>query len=84
MPKRRARRPDKRATGTHPATQSQALERAASIAGRDAVVVHDSQGRTERPALPDDEGIDYSDIPDVGDDDAYWTGGQVGPVVPAK
>ena len=35
-------------------------------------------------ARPDAEGIDYSDIPDVGDDDAYWTGGQIGPVLPVK
>lgn len=32
----------------------------------------------------DDEAIDYSDIPDVGDDDAYWTGGRVGPVLPVR
>jgi hypothetical protein len=32
-------------------------------------------------AAPDDEGIDYSDIPDVGEDAAYWTGGHVGPVL---
>ena len=32
----------------------------------------------------EDEGIDYSDIPDVGDDDAYWTGGRVGPVLATK
>ncbi len=35
-------------------------------------------------AFPDDESIDYSEIPDVGDDEAYWKGGRVGPVVPAK
>ena len=31
----------------------------------------------------EDEGIDYSDLPGVGDDDAYWTGGRIGPVLPA-
>ena len=30
-----------------------------------------------------DEGIDYSDLPSLGDDDAYWTGGRIGPVVPS-
>ncbi|HEX2324476.1 MAG TPA: hypothetical protein VHQ00_03700 [Chloroflexota bacterium] len=31
----------------------------------------------------EDEGIDYSDLPSLGDDDAYWTGGRIGPVLPA-
>jgi hypothetical protein len=32
-----------------------------------------------RPAAPPAE-----DIPDVGDNDAYWTGGRVGPVLPRE
>jgi hypothetical protein len=33
---------------------------------------------------PDDEGIDYSDLPDLGDDAAFWTGGRIGPVLPPR
>jgi hypothetical protein len=38
--------------------------------------------RQERSPDDEDEGIDDSDIPDVGGDDAYWTGGRIGPVLP--
>jgi hypothetical protein len=41
--------------------------------------------RTAAPPVPlDEEGIDYSDIPDTGDDENYWRGGQVGSVLVAK
>jgi hypothetical protein len=51
----------------------------------DLLVVVEAKARSRRPPADDgDEGIDYSDLPPLGDDDAYWTGGRIGPVLPGE
>ena len=86
MPKRRARRPARPRTDQDEQAGKYNIQIGRNIHGvavgshQRAEVVFDRPA----PAPPDSEGIDYSDIPDVGDDDAYWKGGRVGPVLPVK
>lgn len=90
MPKRRARRLSKPRAGD----KIDGASSGNNAGGYQVIVEGDVRGPgvadraklggASALAFPDDESIDYSDIPDVGDDEAYWKGGRVGPVVPAE
>ena len=92
MSKRRARRPARphQKDAAPPETQAGGVvggNNVVAVGGAvtGATIATIATGDGSAPlSPPDDEGIDYSDIPDVGDDDAYWKGGRVGPVLPVK